>query len=145
LNGSTSTDPQDDTVSIFRTLDGGTTYYFLVDIAMPASTTCDVADRPGQWTYTDNNVDGILNTEIVAPIAHINDPIPATATLAKFHMSRMWVAVGNKVYFGAGPDTTIGVPEEAMPPANVFTFPETVTAMASTSMGLLVFTITTLS
>lgn len=129
VSGASSADAQVDKISIFRTLDGGSLYYFLAD----------VTNTPG-WTYVDSTADSGLNTDIVAPISHANDIPPSGISLVKFHMGRMWVATGNNVYFAGGPDTTTGVPEEAFPPANVFKFPDAVTAMASTTNGLVVFT-----
>jgi hypothetical protein len=81
-----------------------------------------------------------LNTAITAPLNHANDPPPSGINNVTFHMGRLWASVNNYVYFAAGPDNLVGVPEEAWPPANVFTFPGKVTAMVSTSAGLLVFT-----
>lgn len=98
------------------------------------------ATAAGTWQYTDSTADSGLNTDIVAPISDANDPPPANIHLVKFHMGRMFVAANNYVYFAGGPDTTTGVPEEAFPPANLFKFPDKVTALASTTNGLLVFT-----
>jgi hypothetical protein len=129
LQGSSSSDPQVDKVDIYRTYDGGSVYYYLATV-----------NNGGTWNYTDSTPDNGLNDFIVAPLSHSNDAPPAGISLVKFHMGRMWVAVGNLLYFAGGPDVTNGVPEEAFPPANVFKFPGKVTAMASTSTGLVVFT-----
>jgi hypothetical protein len=130
VGGSGSSDPQVDKIVIWRTDDGGSLFYYLTDIAN-AST----------WSYTDSTPDAGLNTDIVAPINGINNPPPTGSSLCIFHMGRVWVASGNYVYYGAGGDTTTGVPEESFPPANNFEFYGNVTAMASTSIGLLVFTV----
>lgn len=124
-------DPQVDQIEIYRTEDGGSIYYFLADIANPGVST---------WTYTDSTLDSGLDTFTVAPIDDANDPPASGMSLLTYHMGRLWGASGNAVYFAAGPDTTNGVGEEAWPPANVFTFPGKVTALASTSAGLLAFT-----
>jgi hypothetical protein len=131
LEGERSTDTQVDKIEIYRTADGGSRFFFVAEIDNPAS---------GSWTYTDSTVDSALNELIVAPVAHDNDPVPAGANNIAFHIGRLWVAAENYVYFAGGPDTTNGSPAEAFPPANVFTFPNKVTALASTSEGLLVFT-----
>lgn len=123
-----SADPQVDKISIFRTLDGGSLYYWLVDVANATS------------SYVDNNADTALNTDIVAPIADSNDPPPAGLDLVTWHQDRLVGASGNFLYFSAGPDCITGVPEECWPPANVFTLPGKITAMASTTNGLLVWT-----
>jgi len=131
LQGTGYSDPQVDTIEIYRTDDGGSNFYFLTDIVNPGAST---------WTYTDSTPDSGLNDDIVAPLSHVNDPPASGMSLLKYHMGRLWGASGNAVYFAAGPDTTNGVGTEAWPPANVFTFPGAVTCLASTSAGLLVYT-----
>lgn len=127
--GPGSTDPQVDTVEIYRTDDGGSLYYLLTDI--PNAT---------NWTYTDSTPDSGLDDDIVAAIDDANDPPEAGLSLLVYHMGRLWGASGNNVFFAAGPDATIGIGEEAWPPANFFGFPGKVTALASTSVGLVVNT-----
>lgn len=132
IGGSYSTDTQVDKVSIYRTKDGGALYNFVADIANVTA--------GGSFSFTDSFADSTLNDFILAPTSHLNDPPPAGASLVTFHMGRMWVAVGNKLFFGGGPQITNGVPEEAFPPANVFKLPGKITAMASTTNGLAVWT-----
>jgi hypothetical protein len=131
VGGPRSTDAQVDKVDIYRTKDGGSVYYYLTTINNPGA---------GSWSYTDSTVDSGLNDFLVAPLNHANDAPPTGISLATFHMGRFWVAVNNLVYFAGGPDTTNGVPEEAFPSANVFKFPGKITALASVTQGLLVFT-----
>jgi hypothetical protein len=123
-----SADAQVDKINIFRTLDGGSIYYFLIEVANATS------------SYTDTTTDANLNTAISAPINHANDPLLAGASNLVFHLGRLFAAINNKVYFAGGGDTLIGVPEEAWPPANVFVFPGKINAMASTSQGLVLWT-----
>jgi hypothetical protein len=132
IGGSYSTDTRVDKVSIYRIKDGGALYNFVTDIANNSA--------GGSWSFTDSTTDANLNDFILAPTSHVNDPPPAGASLVTFHMGRMWVAVGNKLYFGGGPQITNGVPEEAFPPANVFKLPGKITAMVSTTNGLAVWT-----
>jgi hypothetical protein len=129
LQGTSSSDTQVDKIDIFRTADGGANYYYLATV-----------NNGGTWTYTDNTADTGLNTFIVAPIDGSNNPPPAGIGVSCFHMGRLWVGSGNFLYFGGGSDITYGVPEESFPPANVFTLPGKVVAMASTSSGLVVWT-----
>ena len=117
------------------------------------------------WKYTDTGAvfgyafdptvpDGEVNELIEAPIDDLNDPPPGPTnpvatessvfSLLCYNAGRLWGALGNYVYFAGGPDITFGNGNEAWPPANVFTFPGTVTALASVSAGLLVFTETDL-
>jgi hypothetical protein len=117
----------------------------------------------GNWTYTDTGAvygyafdftvpDGELDILIEAPIDHENDPPPnvtnpntptatGTFTLIAYNAGRLWGAIDNYVYFAGGADITFGSPTESWPPANVFTFPGTVTALLSTTAGLVVFTV----
>lgn len=132
ISGDRSADTQVDKVDIYRTDDGGSNYFFVTSINNPAV---------GQWSFTDSNADSALNDDLVAPVDHANDPPPTGISLVKFHMGRHWVASGSTLYFAGGPDTTNGVPEEAFPPANKFNFPDKITALASTSLGLVVFTV----
>lgn len=131
LTGNGSAEPECDLIYIYRTEDGGNTYFLVEVIANPGATT---------WTYNDIKRDNQLLQSLVAPTAHINDPPPAGLNLLTFHQGRMFGAVGNYVYFAAGPETLSGIPEQAWPPANVLPVDSTITAMASTSYGLLVFT-----
>jgi hypothetical protein len=131
ITGSGFTDTQVDKIDVFRTNDGGSVFNYLATVSNPGA---------GTWTYTDSTVDSGLNDFIHPSMNHLNDPPPAGATDVKFHMGRIWVAVNNFVYFGAGGDTLSGVPEEAFPPANVFEFPAKVTAIFSHSVGLMVLT-----
>lgn len=129
IQGSSSSDAQVDKVDIYRNDDGGSLYYFLTTV-----------NNGGTWSYTDSTPDSGLNDDQQAPVAHANDPIPAGADLLIFHMGRLWAAVGNVLYFAGGPDTANGPGTEAWPPGNNFTLPGAITALASTTAGLIVFT-----
>lgn len=125
-----SGDAQVDKIWLFRIVDGGSQYYFLAEVANASS------------TYTDSTPDAGLNTDIVAPLAHQNDPPPSGISLFVWHAGRMWAATANKLYYSAGPDlgTDQGVGSEAWPPANVKLCNGKITALASTSNGLVVWT-----
>ena len=98
------------------------------------------------WTFVDTTPDSSLVTGLVAPQAHLNDPPPGTlgstvnqgGTLLAYWNGRVWMAVGNKVYFSGGPDVTNGVPESCFPPAYFFTFPGNVTGLRAMQNGVLV-------
>ena len=130
VNGDCSTDTQVTDVWIFRTDDGGTQFYFLASVANTGST----------WTYTDSSPDDDLNNELIAPIADANNPPPTGLSLLTWYAGRLWGASGNTLYYSGGPDTTLGVGEEAWPPINNFTVPGNITALLSTAAGLIVFT-----
>src|SRR5690348_14483917 len=131
LSGDASTDQQVDKIDIYRTKDGGGIYYFDAEITNPGS---------GTFSYTDNNADSTLNTDLIAPLAGVNNPPPAGATLLFWYAGRLWAVVGNTVYYSAGPDCTNGVGTEAWPAANNFAVQGNITAAAPTSQGLILFT-----
>lgn len=131
VTGARSTDQQVTTVRIFRNADGGGLYYFLTDINNPTA---------GTWNFVDTLPDTSLNTLIVAPLANSSDPPPAGLTNLSYHLQRVWGAVGNIVYYSAGPDATAGNGTTAFPPANTFTFPAKAHRLVPYPGGLLVFT-----
>ena len=99
------------------------------------------------WTYAADTVpDSQLEVQLIAPLAHLNDPPPGASgstvktggTIMAWWQGRIWMASSNFVFFDAGPDCLNGIPEEAWPPANVFGFPGAVTGLAPTSQGLVV-------
>lgn len=171
LTGLGSTDPQFDTIEIFRSADGFSAsgpYLFLTDIPMPPV----VGNQPGTWQIIDfmpdlpTNLLPGLNPLIIAPINHENDPPPgqfgstqfvqssaATPTIPLagstllgqvYHEGRLWGFLGNVVYASGGPDTVTGNGFTAWPPSNVFPFQSNVVKLLSTTAGLLVFTTTDL-
>lgn len=124
-------------VEVYRTADGGGVYYF--DGAVL---------NGGTWSFYDTNTDAQLNSLLVAPLAHQNDPPPGATgsivngagTIIAWWSNRIWMAVGNSLYFSGGPDTLNGIAEECFPPANVFVFPGNITSLKATTGGLAVFT-----
>jgi hypothetical protein len=140
-----STDPQVDTIVIWRSKDGGgsSNMFELTEIPNPAV----VNGQPGTTSYTDFQPDSVLNTQILAPIANANNPLPtgvtstgapAGATILVWHAGRLWAAVGNILYFSGGPDTAPGVGQESWPPGNNFVLPGLITALTSTTSGLII-------
>lgn len=126
-------------VELYRTLDGGGVLYYDNSFPNPA------ANLP--WTDTDTTSDANLDTDLIGPTAHLNDPPPGTAgslvttggTILAYWQGRVWMAVGGKLYFNAGPDCINGVPEESWPPANELDYPGPITGLNPTSQGLLVW------
>jgi hypothetical protein len=170
LTGLGSTDPQFDTIEIFRSADGfGTSgpYLFLTDIPMPPT----VGQNPGTWSVVDFMPDlptatlPGLDELIEAPTGDANDPPPgqygstqfvpasngsttpaAGTTLigVVYHQGRLWGFIGNSVFASGGPDTFPGNGFTAWPPDQVFPFESNVTRLLPTTAGLLVFTTTDL-
>jgi hypothetical protein len=126
-------------VEIYRVSDGGGLYLF-----------CGAVTNPGanaSWTYSDFVADVDLDELLLAPRNHLNDPPPgapgslisSVGTYTVYWQGRLWMAVGNYVYFDAGPDCINGIPEESWPPANRFQFAGPVMALAPLADGLTVW------
>lgn len=128
-----STDPQVTSIWVFRTTDGGATYFALPTNPYPNATT----------TITDSAADGTLNLFQIADITGLNTPPPVGIGGMVFHMGRLWGFVNNVLYYAVGPDlgNILGSPYEGWPPANFFTLPSKVTKLIPTTVGLLVFTV----
>lgn len=132
-------------VEIYRTADGGGILYYAVGI--PNHFLGPPTNSYIPWTFTDTIPDSGLDSAFIGPIAHLNDPPPGTTgslvaqggTILAYWQGRIWMAVGNMLYFDAGPDCINGVPEESWPPANVFQYPGPITGLNPTSQGLLVW------
>lgn len=173
LSGKGSTDPQFDTIEIYRAADGfgaSGPYLFLTDIPMPPP----VGNQPGVWQIIDFMPDVAtsllpgLNPLLEAPIDHLNDPAPGEFGSTQFipvsaanptqpapgtaligivaHQNRSWGFIDNAVFASLGPDIGTGPGNQftAWPPTNVFPFQSNVTRLLPTSSGLLVFTTTDL-
>jgi len=147
VSGIGSTDPQVDTISIFRTFDGGATYFWLTDIKNPSP----INGVAQPWQFQDflpdvaNNLFAGLNTLVVAPINHSNDPPLAGAINMTQYFGRIFYSVGATVYASQGPNVggssqPPGNGYTAFNPGQFFTFPSTVTREVPTNIGLLIFT-----
>lgn len=138
ISGPGSTDPQVDTIEIYRTQDGGSSYFLAGAVANALPTWTfhdDVSDSPTFGSPVQN----FLNTQIIAPIAFSNAPPQAGATDPVYHTGRIFYHIGNTLYYCGGDEVTNGVPSECSPPANFFQFPGTIQKKISTANGLLVF------
>lgn len=129
-----STDPQVNQIRVFRTKDGGSTFFELPSSPYPNTTT----------TITDSSADSSLQTLSFFEFSPWlgNSPPPAGLVKMTYHLNRVWGVVGNNVYFSAllGDDITLGVGAESWPPVNVFVFPTNVNRLMPIASGLLVFT-----
>jgi hypothetical protein len=147
ISGLGSTDPQVDTVSIFRTFDGGATFFWLTDIKNPQS----IGGIAQPWTFQDFLPDIAtdlflgLNTLVLAPINHSNDPPLAGMINLTQYFGRIFYSVGATVYCSQGPN--VGGPSQppgngytAYNPGQFWTFTSPVTRLVPTTVGLLVWT-----
>lgn len=132
LTGLGSGDSQVDRNDLYRTADGGSLLLY--------DTSATNVNGSTNWTITDTATDADLNFEIIGPVADANDPPPAGMTILAYYMGRLWGAVGNSLVFSAGPDCINGDGNQAWPPANEFLLPSSITGLAATSQGLVVFT-----
>ena len=111
------------------------------------STTADTGGS-GVWTFTSIQPDSLLNQQLVAPIAHLNDPPPgqlgsiaspyAGGALCAYWQGRQWLAQGQYLYFDAGPDCLNGDPHQSWPESNRFEYPGTIMGIAALDRGLVV-------
>ena len=140
VSGVGSSDPQYDTIEIYRTLQGGSTFFFLADI--PATSIVG-----GKWSYLDVSPDppapgATMNLLIMAAVNLENSRPPKGLTNFAFHLNRIWGSVGNVVMFGNPPGFSVGSNYTQFPPSNFFTFSSKVTRLWPVgTAGILVMTV----
>jgi hypothetical protein len=145
ISGLTSTDPQVDTIRIYRSLQQvasvtqvtGSELFWIADIPMPSALTWDFVDSSNDPP----NAGATMNTFIIADTVGTNAPAPAAITNFVYYLGRLWGSIGNTVYASAGPDVLNGGnPFTAFPAVNFMDFPATVVRMVASSQGLMVYT-----
>lgn len=116
ITGNTTTDAQVDRVRIYRTTDGGSIYFEHPSSPITYAT----------WTgsgLADSSADTALKSTI-APLQSQNNR-PTAGKCAKWFAGRLWVAVGDKVYYSGWEEIPLGtsdMPEECFPIDNYFPF-----------------------
>lgn len=134
-------DPQADYVAIFRTKDGGATYYLIPSTENQNTPyTLTLAEYLANG-YTDTTPDSGLNVQISPALSEENTPPPTGIINLTYHLSRIFGSVGNTVVWSSGPDSPIGNGLEGFSPSNVATFPSLVKRIVPTSIGALIFTV----
>jgi hypothetical protein len=133
LQGDGTADPQVDTIVIFRTAQGGSTFLYLGQIANPGGGL--------KWTYTDNSTDAQLNPAWQAQVAGEGTPLPAGATALGYHLGRIFAAVGNVVWISSGPDAVVGGSSGNAGFDTTFTAQSKITRFWTCSLGMVVFTV----
>lgn len=132
-------DPQVDYVAIFRTQDGGATWYLIPGLGNSEYTVpLKVYEADG---YTDTTQDSNLNTLIQAPANEQNALPPVGIINLTYHLSCIFGSVGNTVYWSTGPATPVGNGINGFSPNNYATFPSLVKCLVPLSYGVLVFTV----
>jgi hypothetical protein len=148
-------------INIYRTTDGGGTFYYLDQVANTGAADIVYVDksRPsGAVTpvYQDPVADADIDTFQIAPSEVSNTP-PPTCTSPKItgtdsivhstpmavYAGRIWYGVNNYLVFSAQEEIIEGVPEECFPSGyrgNFFQLPSTVTNVVASADALYVFT-----
>ncbi len=144
ITGQGSIDPQVDTIYVFRTVDGGATYFFLTVLPNPQQ---GQNGTPGTWNLYDATPDLQLNIQQLGDpytVGTNHPPLTGMQNLIYF-AGRLWGSIGNTVYASAGPDVgnpdePIGNGFESWPAANQWPFASKVTRLVPINQGILVFT-----
>jgi hypothetical protein len=143
ITGLGSTDPQVDTIVIWRSADGGGEDQMFELTEIPAPKPIGGIAQP--WSFQDflpdtatNQYPG-LNTQIPAPIAESNNPPFSTFLPMAYNFQRIWGADGSDVPFSGGPDVVTGNPNEAFAPADSLPFLAPVVRLVKTAQGLVTF------
>ncbi len=136
--GDTTTYPY---LNMYRTTDGGGTFYFLEQVANPGTSTLEYEDDSfgtgaSSSTYNDPVPDSKLDTARYAPSLTSNTPptpvIPpgiigttqpsqdcwSMATFA----GRIWIGISNYLFFSSREETRDGIGEECFPSGNLGNF-----------------------
>jgi len=143
ISGVGSTDPQFDTIVIWRSADGGGfgQMFELTEIPMPKP----IGGIAQPWTFQDFLPDTAtskfpgLNTLLPAPINSVNNPPFSNFLPMAYNFQRIWGASGQAVAFSGGPDTKVGNSNEAFAPVNSLPFLAPVIRLVKTPQGLVTF------
>ena len=134
VTGDAPTLPGEDVVIIYRTAQGGSTFFYLDEIPAPPV-------GGAKWTYIDNKPDSELNVAIQAQVNGEGTPLPEGATCIEYHLGRLFVAVGNVVYVASGPDAVASTSGGQAGFATTLTAQSKITRFWVTPIGLIVFTV----
>lgn len=153
IYGNYSSDPQFDTIVIWRDADGGGSaqMFELTEIAnIPSQAGIGKYTINGvkyDWVFQDflpdvatNQFPG-LNPQLPAPINHQNDPPLASFLPMAYNYQRIWGASGQNVLFSEGPDIRVGNQNEAFLPSDTLPFLASVVRLVRTTQGLITFTV----
>lgn len=146
-------------IRVFRTTDGGGTFFQLERIPNPGG---------GSFTYFDKSLvssaglsdpvpDSQLDANIISPTLISNSPPPSVitpgvigvdavspATPIAYYQGRFWYAIGNILFYSGEEEITLGVPEECWPAGtlgNFFRYQHPIVNVQATSNALYIITI----
>lgn len=140
VSGVYSTDPQVDTIIIWRSVDGGGSSQMFELTEIP-----NVIGGPTTWKFQDflpdiaNGIFPGLNQLIPAPINGVNDPPVSTFLPQVYHFTRIFGIDGQFVAFSGGPDTAVGNPDENYSAVDSLPFLAPVTRVVKSAQGLITF------
>lgn len=129
-------DPRVSHVAVFRTVDGGSTLFYLGS----RNVQTNFPSGEGQFRYWDMLPDSYCNILMAAPVNHANDQPPQGLSTLAYHAGRIWGSVNNTLYASGGPDTLVGNGNECWPPANSWTYPSQIIKLIPHTTGLIVLT-----
>lgn len=149
-------------LNMYRTTDGGGTFYFLEQVANPGTSTLTYEDDSfgtgaSSTTYNDPVPDSKLDTARYAPSLTSNSPptpvIPPdvmgddTPSKDCWSMTtfagRIWIAISNYLFFSSREETRDGIGEECFPSGNLgnfFILDSGIKGLAATDQALYVGT-----
>lgn len=148
-------------IQIYRSTDGGGTYYFLREIVNTGGSLITLEDKylgtgPGSATFNDPIPDAMLDSGNIAPslIDHLPPPTvlspgvlgvdnPQRGTPIATYVARLWYAIGNVLFYSANEEVLEGIPEESWPGGtlgNLFRLPYQINNIAATTNALYIFT-----
>lgn len=150
-------------LNMYRTTDGGGTFYFLEQVANPGTSTLTYEDDSfgtgsSSTTYNDPVPDLKLDTARYAPSLtsnsvppSVNPPLvvgtdtPSESCYAMTsYASRIWIAIDHYLHFSAREETRDGIGEECFPSGNLgnfFILDAGIVGMAATKDALYVITV----
>jgi hypothetical protein len=157
LYGNYSSDPQFDTIIIWRDPDGIVTSTSNPVGMLELTEIPNIPSQAGTKKYTVNGVfydwsfqDFLpdtptatfpgLNPLIIAPINHQNDPPPSSFRPMVYNFQRIWGSYLLQVNFSGGPDVTTGNPNEAFLLSDELPFLAPAQKLVRTPQGLIVMT-----
>ena len=146
-------------IRIFRTTDGGGTFFQLEKIANPGAGTFTYYDKSLVSSSGTNDPvpDAQLDASIVAPTLTSNSPPPSVlspgvtgvdtiqpSTPIMYFQGRFWYAIGNVLFYSGEEEITLGVPEECWPSGtvgNFFRYQHPIINLQATTNALYVITV----
>lgn len=149
------------TIQIYRTTDGGGTWFLLEEIANTGAGIITYFDDslgsgPTGIIFADPIPDTVLDTFSPAPSLVSNSPPPAViapkvtgvdaveySTPLSYYSGRIWYGIGNVLFYSAQEELVEGIPEESFPSGirgNFFRFQYPITNVQATKNSLYITT-----